>query len=90
MFTIKYKISNEIIDDISGLDAKGFDREYGDLEGQFELNFNGDRQGFVHDDIPFGNELLFSWFKFLNQVALKLSDNDYVAFYVLETDDSWK
>jgi hypothetical protein len=89
MFEIRYKISNEIKDEISDIDENSFDIEYGDIEGQFELNFNSFRQGYVHEEIPLGRELLVSWYKILNEVAIKLNSNDYVAFSILETDDYW-
>ncbi|MRX73033.1 hypothetical protein GJU40_12865 [Bacillus lacus] len=89
MFLIKYNIPNEGIDDIIELDESSFDDEYGEIYGQFELNFNEYKQGFVHEEIPFGNELLISWFKLINKVVLTLNTNDYVAFPIMETDDYW-
>lgn len=89
MFTINYNISDEYKHLLSTIHHESFETDYGDIEGQFELIFNGYHQGYIDDSIPYGYELLISWFKILNDSSIKLCDNDYVAFSILETDEYW-
>jgi len=89
MFEIRYRIPEEVLNEISSLDATEFDTEFNDIEGQIELNFNGNKYGFCHEQVPFGQELLLFWFGLLNSVATKLRKAHYVAMWIPETAASF-
>ena len=57
----------------------------GIIEGQFEIVFEKIRVGYVHKDIPFGNELILLWFKILNKAVIELNHNRYAIFIVPDT-----
>jgi hypothetical protein len=89
MFGIRYRILEDEIREISSLDAEEFDAEFNDIEGQIELNFNGNKYGLYHEQVPFGQELLLFWFGLLNSVATKLRKAHYVAMSIPETAASF-
>lgn len=88
-FKIKYKIFQETLQLLQKMDMQEFDEEFGDIEGQIELNFNGNTEGEVNDCIPFGDELLIEWYTCLNNIVNILKSNEYAAFEVPDTDGIW-
>jgi hypothetical protein len=89
MFAIRYRIPEEEIREISSLDVAEFDADFNDIEGQIELDFHGNKYGFCHEQVPFGQELLLFWFGLLNSVAVKLRKAHYVAMSIPETTASF-
>lgn len=89
LFVLKYRIPDDAINALSGISAEDFDKEYGDIEGQIEMDFNGKKEGFVNNELPFGRELLVTWIKILNLVVKKLNISNYVAFIIPEMDSIW-
>jgi hypothetical protein len=87
MFEISYRIPQEVVNDIFTIDFKKFDATFNDIEGQIELNFNGNKYGLCHEEVPFGNELLLFWFGLLNNVIFRLEKSSYVAMNIPETSD---
>lgn len=84
MFLLRYKICDE---DLATMTLDDFD-EYGNIEGQIELSFNNETFGYYDDDTPFfGDELLVTWFKLLNQAKNKIKNGEqYVAVMDIESD----
>ena len=78
MFTFQYHILDESKNEIMNGDNNYFE----DFDGQIELHFNNSQYGHIYPSISSYNELMLWWFKILNTVAIKLIENDYVAFYV--------
>ena len=78
---IKFNILEEKLEELKSISNKEFD-EWGNIEVQFELIINNIRFGYVDNDVPFANELIISWLKILNNVALKLKNSNRVIFYI--------
>ncbi|HEY9060733.1 MAG TPA: hypothetical protein VIO64_09565 [Pseudobacteroides sp.] len=89
MFGIRYRIPEQVLNEISSLDAIEFDASFNDIEGQIELNFNGNKYGLCHNDVPFGQELLLFWFGLLDTVVTRLEETHYVAMRIPETDNAF-
>jgi hypothetical protein len=90
MFKLRFAILNDEKDELSNItDLEKYEVEFGEIEGQLELNFEDKKYGFVDESIPFGNELLILWFRELNKVVLNLQSHTYVAFKIPETDSHW-
>ncbi|WP_252225067.1 hypothetical protein [Clostridium sp. ZBS2] len=90
MFTIEHKILNETLEEIKKMSLNEFVNEFdGDIEGQIKITFNNKTIGYINDEIPFSEELLVWWLTKLNQAIYTLNQNNYVAFYILDTDNIW-
>ncbi|AGF55468.1 hypothetical protein B0P06_000438 [Clostridium saccharoperbutylacetonicum] len=90
MFSIEYLILKEEIERVSNItNIKEFDTELNTIEGQISLSFNDEIEGFVDKDIPYADELLFTWFKRLNKVLIYLQTNEFVALSIPERDNVW-
>lgn len=79
-------------EDVSLWSADKFDEE-GDIEGFFELDFNGYSYGYYHSR-PLGNDekgfdLLTNWFERLIKLVFYLNKNDYVAISDIESYNTW-
>lgn len=78
---IDWNILNEGIDELKEHTIETFDM-YGNIDGQFEMAFDTIEFGYVDTEIPFGNELLLSWFNILNKAVIELKKQGYVIFYI--------
>ncbi len=82
MFLLKYRICDE---DLADRSVDDFDND-DILEGQLELVFNDKNFGYCDEDIPFGHELLVTWFKLLNHAKNKIKSGEkYVAIPDIES-----
>lgn len=84
---MSYRFVDDNLSLFSGISAEQFDKEFGDISGQIELNFNENTIGFFHKDVPFGNEILLHWFNRLNEVVCSLQDSKYVAMNQVENNN---
>lgn len=80
------------VDDLKTWTSKKFDEE-GDLEGFFEIIFNGHSYGYFHSG-PLGSDecgfdLLTNWFERLLNLVLLLRTSDYVAIRDIESYNTW-
>ncbi|EJO5347966.1 hypothetical protein NRP93_002065 [Clostridium botulinum] len=90
IFTLKFLILNSMKEKLSNInDIEEFEREFGTIEGQIQLNFNDIEEGVIDEELIFISELIISWFKRLNQVLLSIESSDYVAMNVPESDNIW-
>lgn len=78
---INWSILNDGIDELKEHTAETFDM-CGNIDGQFEIIFDTIGFGYVDTEIPFGNELLLSWFTILNKAVSELKKQGYVIFYI--------
>jgi len=88
-FNLKHKISDEYKSDIHGIDSKEFDEDFSDIEGQYEIIVGNFREGLVSDELPFGHEWLFSFYKSFNRVAQEIKVRRYVAFHLVDSPYHW-
>ncbi|HDK7166227.1 TPA: hypothetical protein PTV44_000030 [Clostridium botulinum] len=90
IFTLKFLILNSTKEELSNInDIEEFEREFGTVEGQIQLNFNDIEEGVIDEELIFISELIISWFKRLNQVLLSIKSNKYVAMNIPESDNIW-
>lgn len=91
MFQIKYRIVDNI-DMLKEWSKNIFDNE-GDLEGFFQMNFNGKHYGYYHKkDIKVGEQgfyLITHWFEMLIKVYLAFEISAYVALSDIESFSTW-
>ncbi|MCK4259208.1 MAG: hypothetical protein KAX49_09525 [Halanaerobiales bacterium] len=91
MFEIKYRII-ENIGMLKEWDASTFDEE-GDVEGFFQLNFNGNYYGYYHNrelkNGETGFDLITHWFEMLIKVYLVLKTSKYVVLSDIESFNTW-
>lgn len=80
MFKLNYRIV-ERYERLKEMDASSYDREWGNIEGLIELQFEEDSMGYIYDgEITsqmyeagcFQDELLVSWFVKLLDTAISL------------------
>ncbi|ARF70108.1 hypothetical protein B7C51_23060 [Paenibacillus larvae subsp. pulvifaciens] len=83
MFKLLFRFVDDDLDVLSKINTEQFEKEYGDILGQIELNFNGNIVGFFHEDVPFGNEMILLWFKRLHETLFRLRNSDYIAMNVV-------
>ena len=92
MFEIKYRLVLDM-NEINSMSLEEFDKEYNDLEGIIELNFNGSKIGISYEgEITeemyeagcFQGEWVTLWFGNLIEVAKLLINNNYVMFSEVE------
>lgn len=84
----KFNIPEEELEELRSISNKEFD-EWCNIEGQFELIINNIRFGYVDNDVPFANELIISWLKILNNVALKLKENSNIVVFYIPDSTRW-
>ncbi|WP_459477382.1 hypothetical protein [Clostridium saccharoperbutylacetonicum] len=84
MMKINWNILKEDIDKLKENTIETFDM-YGNIDGQFEITFDTIKFGYVDTEIPFGNELLLSWFTILIKAVIELNKQGYVVFYLPDT-----
>lgn len=92
MFKINYRIV-ESYDRLREMTAETYDRQWGNIEGLIELQFEGDSMGYIFNgEITsemykagcFQDELLVSWFVKLLDTVISLHQSDYVALHGFE------
>ncbi|AZK45317.1 hypothetical protein [Paenibacillus lentus] len=87
MFKINFRLVDEDIQQFSKINSEQFDKDFGgDISGQIELIFGDRSVGFYHEEVPFGNELIFHWFCRLFEVLEGLESRDsshYVAMNIM-------
>ncbi|MCK4261366.1 MAG: hypothetical protein KAX49_20515 [Halanaerobiales bacterium] len=94
MFTIKYKIIDDI-EKLKKIDEKYFEHDLaGEIRGLILLDFNSNLVGFYDDSLPIHvaeifEELLVLWFTLLNKVIHKLTESKYVALSLIENNSTW-
>lgn len=93
MFSIKYRIVDDL-DYLGNVSTQQFDTDGIDIEGFFALNFNGNIEGYYHnnklDKFEVGHELITLWFDLLIEVISILKEKSrYVALKEIECFDSW-
>lgn len=75
------------------MDASSYDREWGNIEGLSELQFEEDSIGYIYDggitsqmyEVGcFQDKLLVSWYVKLLDTAISLHQSDYVVLYEFE------
>lgn len=90
MFKINFRFVDEDIQQFRKINSEQFDKVFGgDISGQIELIFDDRSVGFYHDEVPFGNELIFHWFCRLNEVLEILESRDsshYIAMNIMGSD----
>lgn len=89
MFSIRYRIPLEVIDELKILTATEFDKDYTDIDGQIKILFSDKCYGFYDEEYDSSDELLMWWFSLLNKVAKTLGKSNYVAMRIPETYDSY-
>ncbi|WHH58414.1 hypothetical protein [Petroclostridium sp. X23] len=92
MFEIRFRIVDDFIM-LRQIETNEFDMDGGDVEGFFSLNFNGNIEGYYHDnplgEDETGQELLTLWFDLLIDTIIQLEKSKYAALKIIETFDSW-
>ena len=93
MFYINFRIVDDL-EYLSSVNTTQFDDEGADIEGFFSLNFDGNIEGYYHDNMlnqfEVGHELITLWFDSLIEVILILENKSkYVALKEIECVDSW-
>ncbi len=92
MFELKYRIVDDI-KKLSLITPEVFDKDFGNFEGQIELNFNGNKIGYVYEgEISeemfkvgcFQNEWVLSWLTNLLQAVKLLRENNYLILAEIE------
>ena len=92
MFEIKYRLVLDM-NEINSMSLEEFDKEYNDLEGIIELNFNGSKigetfEGEITEEMYeagcFQGEWVTFWFTNLIKVVNLLVNNNYVIFSEIE------
>ena len=92
VFKINYRIV-ESYERLKEMDASSYDREWANIEGLIELQFEEDSMGYIYDGeiTPemyeagcFQDELLVSWFAKLLDTAISLHQSDYVILHGFE------
>ncbi|WPC43374.1 hypothetical protein [Clostridium sp. JS66] len=95
MFEIKYRIVEDI-KELLLLTPEVFDDDFNDFEGQIELNFNGNKIGYVFEGKIseemfkvgcFQDEWVILWFTHLIQAVKLLRKNNYLIFSEIECSD---
>jgi len=91
LFTVNYRITTDA-NHIRTLSRREFDMG-GDLEGFFELDFDGHTYGYCHNrplqEGERGFELLTNWFSSLLSAYLALHEADYAAISDIESFNTW-
>lgn len=93
MFDIYFRIVDDL-EYLGNVNAKQFDVDGADIEGFFALNFDGNIEGYYHDNklnkFEVGHELITLWFDLLIEVIMILEEKSrYVALKEIESIDSW-
>lgn len=96
IFTIKFKIIDNI-EMLKKISLAEFEQEHiADIRGLFLLNFNGKTYGYLENDLPptvedILAEWLIIWFQLLNKVVKKLTldKHTYVALHPIEDAYTW-
>lgn len=92
MFEIKYRLVLDM-NEINSMSLEEFDKEYDDLEGIIELNFNGSKigetfEGEITEEMYeagcFQEEWVTLWFRNPIKAAKLLVSNNYVMFSEIE------
>lgn len=91
MFRIRYRITEDI-NYLKTLNADDFDNE-SDIEGFFEMEFEGNIYGYYHDK-PLQNgetgfDLLTNWFESLLKTCLNIKITNYIAINDIESFNTW-
>ncbi|MCK4261427.1 MAG: hypothetical protein KAX49_20830 [Halanaerobiales bacterium] len=92
MFEIKFRIVDDL-DYLREIAVEQFDNDGADIEGFFSLDFNGNVEGYYHDNNlregEVGHELITLWFDLLVEVILLLEETKYVILKEIECYDTW-
>lgn len=93
MFDINFRIVDDL-EYLSNVTSKQFDADMGHIEGFFELNFDGNIEGYYHNnklhEDEIGLELLTWWFPLVIEAIIILEkESKYVAFQKPDTYNSW-
>lgn len=93
MFDIKFRIVDDL-EYLGNVNAEQFDADGADIEGFFALDFNGNVEGYYHDNklnkAEVGHELITLWFDLLIEVILLLKkESKYVLLKEVESFDTW-
>lgn len=93
MFDINFRIVDDL-EYLENINEQQFDADGADIEGFFALNFDGNIEGYYHDnklnEFEAGHELITLWFDLLIEVILILKEKSkYVALKEIESIDSW-
>lgn len=93
MFDIKFRIVDDL-EYLENVSAQKFDYDGADIEGFFQLNFDGNIEGHYKEGnlnrFEVGHELITLWFDLLIEVILILKrKSNYVALKEIESIDSW-
>ncbi len=92
MFEIKYRIV-ENVETLLNITPEIFDKDFRDFAGQIELNFDGNKIGYVYEEEIseemfkvgcFQDQWLLWWFTDLIKAVKLLRLNNYLAFSVPE------
>ena len=90
MFKLKYIIDQEQKEDLRNIkDIKEFVDEFEHIIGRIQLIFNNHEEGIIDEDIPNIDELLVTWFKFLNETVIYCNKYNYAAMQLFESLDVW-
>jgi hypothetical protein len=93
VFDINYRIVDDL-EYLENVDTKKFDDDGADIVGFFLLNFDGNTEGYYHDnklnEFEVGHELITLWFDLLIEVIVILEEKSkYVVLKEIECIDSW-
>ena len=93
MFCINFRIVDDI-QYLKSIDEIEFDSKVNDIEGYFSTNFNGNIEGFYHNNklnkSEVGDELLTVSFELLIKVIFALKkQSSYILLKEIECIDSW-
>lgn len=91
MFIMRFRITDNI-NDVKARSGRSFDEE-GDIEGFFELVFEGNSYGYFHDrplkEGERGFDLIDRWIEDLLRAVCILKNRTYVAISDIETLYTW-
>ena len=93
MFDINFRIVDDL-EYLSNVTSKQFDADMAPIVGFFQLNFDGNTEGYYHNnklhEDEVGLELLNIWFSSLAEAIIILEkESKYVAFQEIDTYNSW-
>lgn len=88
MFKINYNILEDTKKEIEEFSYEEF-KQNNEIYGQFEFQLSNLTIGYVDKDIPFENELVLTWIKFLTESCKNLIIDSYSIFCVVDLNNFW-
>lgn len=85
---LNFRIIEEEVDRLKRTTIEEFDK-FGNIDTQFLFQINNIIYGVVHNDIPFGQELLITWLERLNNVVKEILNNKETIVFSVPDINQW-